>query len=144
MKVNIAYDSKYGNGKKCVEYLEKVIRAKGHSVDVYFIRKTKPRDLPEVDLYIFSTPTHVGNAPFKMKGFLKKLKIKNKSAKYTVMTTCMDTNTHALDKMSELIQPTGLTKVSDGLKIKVEGMKGPLWDGYQKQIETFANTILTK
>jgi hypothetical protein len=79
-----------------------------------------------------------------MKGFLKKLKIKNKSAKYTVMTTCMDTNTHALDKMSELIQPTGLTKVSDGLKIKVEGMKGPLWDGYQKQIETFANTILTK
>jgi flavodoxin len=144
MKVCIAYESKYGNGKKCVEHLEKTIRAKGHNVEVFSIREVKPNLLPQADIYVFSTPTHIGGPPGKMKKFLKKLDVKQEGARYSLITTCMDTNTRALEKMTDLLQPHKLTKAAEGIKIKVNGMKGPLWDGYQKQIEVFANNILTK
>jgi hypothetical protein len=78
-----------------------------------------------------------------MRGFLKKMDIKNRSAKYATMTTCMDTNTNAIAKMTELLQPYGLTKAAEGLKIKVDGMKGPPWGGYQKQLEVFADKIIS-
>ena len=144
MKVCVAYESKYGNGKMCVEHLEKTIRAKGHNVEVFSIREVKPNLLPQADLYVFSTPTHIGGPPGKMKKFLKKLDIKQKGAKYSLITTCMDPNSKALEKMTALLQPHGLTKAADGIKIKVNGMKGPLAEGYEKQIEGFANNILTK
>jgi flavodoxin len=144
MKVCIAYDSKYGNGKKCVEHLSKVIRAKGHDAELLSIREVSPKALPEANVYVFSTPTHVGTAPFKMKGFLKHLDLKQKKAKYSLMTTTMDPKgAKTLNKMTELIQPYGLIKINDGLMIKVKGMKGPLEEGYEKQIERFANTILS-
>ncbi len=143
MKVCIAYESKYGNGKMCVDHLEKTIRAKGHNVEVFSVRETKPNSLPQADLYVFSAPTHMGGPPGKMKKFLKKMDIKQEGAKYSLITTCMDTNTKALEKMTDLLQPYRLTKATDGIKIKVNGMKGPLWDGYQKQIEVFANNILS-
>jgi flavorubredoxin len=143
LKINIAYDSKFGNGKICVEYLESVLSKKGHDVQLFSIRKTKPESLPDADLYIFSTPTHVGHAPFKIKGFLKNLRIPNTGANYTVMTTCMDTNTKALEKMNEILQKYNLKKVSDGIKIKVLGLKGPLNENYQQQLDTFVNQILS-
>jgi len=144
MKVCIAYESKYGNGKKCVEHLEKTIRAKGHNVEVYSIREIKPDSLPEANLYVFSAPTHMGGPPRKMKKFLKNLNIKTEGAKYSLIATCMDTNMKTLDKMTELIQPHGLTKLTEGIKVKVNGMKGPLWDGYEKQLDVFANQILSR
>jgi hypothetical protein len=60
------------------------------------------------------------------------------------MTTCRDENTKCLEKMVELLQPHDLTKVSDGLKIKVEGMRGPLENGYEEKIQNFAVEILTR
>ena len=44
--------------------------------------------------------------------------------------------------MEKLLQPTGMTKITDGLKIKVTGMKGPLEDSYEEKLEEFANDIL--
>jgi len=44
--------------------------------------------------------------------------------------------------MEELLQPKGMTKVSNGIKIKVTGMKGPLEEGYQKKLEDFATEII--
>jgi hypothetical protein len=34
-----------------------------------------------------------------------------------------------------------MTKITDGLKIKVTGMKGSLEEGYEEKLETFANDI---
>jgi flavorubredoxin len=144
MKVCIAYESKYGNGKKCVEHLQNVITKKGHDVETFSIREVKPTSLPQANLYFFSSPTHVGSAPGKMKKFLKNLDIKQEGAKYALIATCMDPNTKALQKMEELLQPTGMTKVSNGIKIKVTGMKGPLEEGYQKKLEDFATEIFSE
>lgn len=141
MKVCVAYESKYGNGKKCVEHLQEVIAKKGHNVEAYSVREIKPKSLPQADLYVFSAPTHVGKAAGKMRKFLKKLEITPEGAKYALMTTYLDPNTKALQTMEELLKPTGMTRVSAGLKIKVSGMKGPLEEGYHKKLEDFATEI---
>ena len=136
------YESKYGNGKTCAEYLQSVISGKGHDTEILSIREIKPKSLPQANFYIFSAPTHIGGPPGKMKRFLKNLKCEEKEAKYALITTCVDLNTKALQKMEKLLQPKGMIKISDGFKIKVNGMKGPLEDDYQKKIEGFATEIL--
>ena len=55
MRICIAYESVYGNGKKCVDYLEKLLRAKGNNTQTLSIRNVKPDSLPSADLYIFSS-----------------------------------------------------------------------------------------
>ena len=45
MKVYIAYESKFGNGKKCVDYLQIAIAKKGHSVESSSIREIKSKSL---------------------------------------------------------------------------------------------------
>lgn len=142
MKVCIVYESKYGNGKTCAEYLQSVISRKGHDTEILSIREIKPKLLPQADFYIFSAPTHIGGPPGKMKRFLKNLKCEEKEGKYALITTCVDLNTKALQKMKDILQPKGMMKISDGLKIKVTGMKGPLEDGYDKKLEEFAAEIL--
>ncbi|UCE36825.1 MAG: flavodoxin domain-containing protein [Thermoplasmata archaeon] len=142
MKVCIAYESKFGNGEKCAHYLSGAITKIGHETEVFSIRDVKPNSLPQADIYVFSSPTHVGGPPGKMKKFLKKMEIGKKEAKYALITTHMDPNTKTIEKMEALLEPKGLTKASDGLKIKVTGMKGPLEDGFEEKLDEFAANIL--
>ncbi len=143
MKVCIAYESKYGNGKKCVEHLKSVIEKEGHKVDLSSIRDIKPRSIPTADLYVFSSPTHMGGPSGKMKKFLKKLELNKKGTKYALMTTLMDPEAKTLEKMVEILEDKAMTKVGSGLKIKVTGMKGPLEGGYEQKIEEFAEKIIS-
>ena len=106
MKICIAYESKYGNGKKCVEHLQGVISKKGHDVETCSVRETKPGSLPQADVYVFSSPTHVGSPPRKMKKFLKNLEIKQERAKYALIATYMDPKTKTIQKMEEILQET--------------------------------------
>ena len=142
MKICIAYDSKYGNGKKCAEYVQNAMIKKGHDAQAFYIRETKPKALPQADLYIFSAPTHIGGPPWKMKSFLKKLNVKTRNAKYSLITTYMDETTKVLPKMTALLQPHGLVKAADGIMIKVTGMKGPLEEGYTKKLDRFVDAVL--
>ena len=143
IKVCIAYESKYGNGKKCMEYLQNVMNKKGHDVELFSIREKGPTAIPSADLYVFSSPTQIGSPAGKMKKFLKKLQIPQEGAKYALVTTCMSPpNTKCLQKMEKLLSTKEISKISDGLMIKVTGMNGPLDSGYEEKIETFADNIL--
>jgi flavodoxin len=142
MKVCITYESKFGNGKQCAHYLHGAFTKKGHEAEIFSIKDVKPDSMPQADLYIFSSPTHVGGPPGKMKKFLKKLEIKVEGSKYALMTTYQDPRTRTLEKMEELLGPTGMTKISKGVKIKVTGMKGPLEDGFEDKLEEFTNQVL--
>ena len=141
MKVCIVYDSKYGNGKKCVEYLQHIIAAKKYDVEIFSVHETKPSSLPKADYYIFSSPTHIGSPTRKMKKFLRNLSVIK--ANYALMTTCIDFKTKALQKMEKILQNKGMIKASDGIKIKVNGMKGSLEEGYKQKLEEFADKMFS-
>ena len=143
MKVCIAYDSKYGNGKKCMEHLQNVIVKKGHNVEMFSIHEIEPTSTPSANLYVFSSPTQMGRPSGKMKRFLKKIQIQQEEAKYALVTTCMSPpNTKCLQKMDILLSSKKISKISDGLMIKVKGMKGPLDSGYEEKLDSFASDIL--
>lgn len=144
VKVCIAYESKFGNGKKCADYLGGVISEKGHEVRTLSIREIKPNSIPHSDLYIFSSPTHVGGPPGKMKKFLKKMEISGKGKKYALMTTYVDPETKTLSKMDDLIKSKGMTKLGEGIKIQVRGMRGPLEEDYEEKIDKFASEIFSE
>jgi menaquinone-dependent protoporphyrinogen IX oxidase len=142
MKICIAYESKYGNGKKCMEYLQGMLAEDGHEVDLFSVRERDPSSLPEAELYIFSAPTQVGNVAGKMKKFLKKAVIPQENSKYALVTTCMSPpKSKSLKTMGEILKQKGVKKAADGLMIKVQGMKGPCEEAYQDQLKAFARDI---
>jgi flavorubredoxin len=141
MKICILYDSKYGIGKGCVEYLGSYLKDRGNQVEIYSIKDIKSKSIPEVDAYIFSAPTHFGNVSLKMKGYLNKIREKE-GKRYAVMTTCLGPESKAVDTMEGILDDKGMKKISNGLKIKVNSMKGPAEEGHEKELKKFADEIM--
>ena len=142
MKICIAYESKYGNGKNCVEHLKNIINEKGHNTEIFSVRNIRPDSLPEADIYVFSSPTHIGQPARKIKKFLKKFNVQQEGVKYALMATHLNPDASTLNKMDSFLETSKMTKITNGLKVKVEGMKGPLEEGFEKKIESFASDLL--
>lgn len=142
MNINIVYDSKYGNGEKVCKYIKNPLEGKGHDTGIYFVRDIKVKDLPRADLYIIMAPTHIGSPPWKVKRYIKK--ISDERAKYALITICLNEESKAIERMRKKLSSTGLKEVDDGLKIKVEGMKGPLEDDYKRKVDDFLDEILSE
>lgn len=143
MKVCIAYESKFGNGKQCMEYLRDVLSRDGHDVNLFSVREKDPGSLPAADLYVFSSPTQIGSPTRKMKKFLKKVEVPKENAKYALVATYMNPKATTLEKMERLLQPKDMTKATGGLKIKVTGMKGPCESGFKEKLDVFAKDIVS-
>ena len=144
MNISIIYESKYGNGKQAMMYLENILRKKGYSVQLMSVHEVKPKSLPEADLYIFSAPNRMGKIVRSMRKFLEKIEIKNSSAHYTLVNTCLDPSANidkGLEQMEEILQKKNISKLSEGLKLKVMAMKGPLEPGYEKKLDELVQTI---
>jgi flavorubredoxin len=144
MNINIIYKSKYGNGKQAMTYLENILRKKGYSVQLMSVHEVKPQLLPEANLYIFSAPNAFGKIVRSMRKFLDKIEIKNSSAHYILVNTCLDPSSSqdkGLEQMEEILRKKNISKLSEGLKLKVMAMKGPFESGYEKKLDEFAQTI---
>jgi menaquinone-dependent protoporphyrinogen IX oxidase len=76
MNISIIYESKYGNGKEAMTYLETVLRKKEYSVQLMSVHEVNPHSLPESNLYIFSAPNAFGKIVRSMRKFLDKIEIK--------------------------------------------------------------------
>ena len=142
MNICILYYSTFGNGKKLMDHLESILKGKGHVVTLLPVIELKPPTLPPADLYFFSTPTHMGGPPGKMKRFLKKMEVGEGSGKYALVSTCMDLKAKTLMKMENLLLQKKMNKITEGLLFLVTGMKGPLKDGYQQKLEDYASDVL--
>jgi menaquinone-dependent protoporphyrinogen IX oxidase len=146
MNISIIYESKYGNGKQAMTYLETILRKKGYSVQRMSIHEIKPHLLPEANLYIFSAPNRMGKIIRSMRKFLEKIEIKNSNIHYILINTCLDPSAsidRGLEQMEEILQEKNISKLSEGLKLKVMAMKGPLEAGYEKKLEELSQTIQT-
>lgn len=146
MNISIIYESKYGNGKKAMTYLETILRKNGYSVQFMSVHEIKPHSLPEADLYIFSAPNAFGKVVRSMRKFLEKIEIKNSKAQYIVVNTCLNPSSSqdkGLEQMEEILREKNISKLSDGLKLKVMAMRGPLEAGYEKKLDELVQTIQT-
>jgi len=141
MKINIIYESQYGNGKKIVEELAVILEENGQEVDLFPVAEIKPDKLPVADLYIFSTPTRKFMLPRNMGNFAKGFTPPSEDAKYALITTYMDPRTIALKKIEALMKKKKIEKAADDLKIKVLGLKGPL-EEYSAELKKFADELI--
>jgi flavodoxin len=155
MKIELYHASKFGNGAKVAEELRRVMEAKGHEVKVHHVKEANPKELPPADLYIFGSPTRFGKPIGSMRRFVKKVSLPPKT-KYAVFAThgeaVPDKKTgkmpteeeierwrRTIPIMDEVLKAKGLVKIADKkFYILADTLKGPLKEGWQKNVEEFA------
>jgi len=82
----IVYWSRYGNGKRVINHLEKRMKEKGINTQVMRTDEADPADMPDADFYVFSSPTEAFRVQKNMRKFMKDLQgVENK--KYGVINT---------------------------------------------------------
>ena len=157
--MNIAYyhASKFGNGAMVAEEFKKIMAARGVTVSVQHIRDANPKDLPEADLYVFSSPGRMGKPKGNVRRFLGKVTLEP-GTRYAILTTQgapkpdkktgqmpaqeeLDRWERVIPIMNELLEAKGLKKVAEGA-VWVTGIKGPLEEGWQHKVAAFADQIM--
>lgn len=148
MKINIIYASWFGNGKEVVEKLAEILIEKKQDVKLFSIMEkvnNKIQDnIPDADLYIFSSPTRKFSLPANVKEFITGFIPPKSQASYALMTTYMDPRTIALKKMESILNSKGMLKIAGDFKVKVLGLRGPLENGYKEKLRTFTEEIVAK
>ena len=141
MKYVIVYWSRYGNGKKIVDYLESKLKSKKAEVKVLKTTNADPTKMPVADMYIFSAPAEAFNLQRNMRSFMKNLKEMD-GKKYGII------NTHGmkrnwLGKMEKLLNKKNMEKVASvDFKVSKEANTGNgLMDGWEEKINDFAKKL---
>jgi len=141
MKYVIVYWSRYGNGKKIVDYLEGKLKAKKAEVKVLKTTNADPTEMPEADVYVFSAPAEAFNLQRNMRSFMKNLKEMD-GKKYGII------NTHGMErnwlgKMEKFLNKKNMEKVASvDFKVSKEANTGNgLMDGWEEKINDFAKKL---
>jgi len=157
--MNIAYyhASKFGNGAMVAEEFKKIMAARGITVSVQHIRDADPKDLPQADLYVFSSPGRMGKPKGSVRRFLSKVSLEP-GTRYAILTTQgapkpdkktgkmptqeeLDRWERVIPIMNELLEAKGLKQVAEGA-VWVTGLKGPLEEGWQHKVAAFADQVM--
>ena len=157
--MNIAYyhASKFGNGAMVAEEFKKIMADRGITVSVQHIRDADPKDLPQADLYVFSSPGRMGKPKGSVRRFLSKASLEP-GTRYAILTTQgapkpdkktgkmptqeeLDRWERVIPIMNELLEAKGLKKVAEGA-VWVTGLKGPLEEGWQHKVAAFADQVM--
>ncbi len=141
MKVLIVYDTKYGNTETVAKLIgEGITSTEGNEVIVNKVKDVNLKKEDSYDVILIGSPVHFGKHVGSVKKFINKLpKAQLKANGYAIFDTYMGADsetteegvcayTKMVDKMENHISEKmpNLTKVSPGLSIRVEGMKGPI------------------
>jgi len=155
MKIEYYHASKYGNGAKVAEEFKRQITVKGVTVNVHHVRGTRPNEIPPADLYLFSSPGRFGKPIGDIQHFLKKANLPP-GTRYAIIVTelCPKPDSpkrmpseeelgkcqQVIPIMNQILKEKGMVKVAE-YKIFVTGIKGPLEEGWQKEVEAFVSRI---
>jgi len=142
MNVVIIYWSRYGNGKKIVDYLGEKLKTKKAEVQVFKTDEANPYSMPNADFYVFSAPTEAFNIQRNMRSFIKKLK-NMEGKKYAII------NTHSMEKnwlgkMEKLLSKKNMIKISGmDFKVSKEANTGNgLMEGWKNKVDEFSKKII--
>jgi menaquinone-dependent protoporphyrinogen IX oxidase len=153
MKIEYLHASRFGNGAIVAAEFKKLVPGEGVTIDIHHIREVSPTELSPADLYVFSSPGRFGKPIGSMRHFLQKVKLPT-GTKYAILTTELapkpDKKTgrvptqeelakwqRVIPIMDEILQGKGLVRVAEG-NVHVNGLTGPLEEGWQKKVEAFA------
>jgi len=142
MKYVIIYWSRYGNGKKLVEYLAGKLKEKKGETQIFTTEEANPTAMPPADTFIFSASIEMGNLQKNMRKFMKKLKgLEGK--KYGIINT-YGMKKDRLDKMEKLLSKKKMVKVA-GVGFHVEGAGvqtgNGLMTGWEVKLDEFAGKL---
>ena len=142
MNICVVYYSKFGNNGIIAEYIGKKFREKDHTATVNSNREVEPDALPKADLYVFCSPSAMGNAAGKMNKFLTKAVFENADASYTISATYMLEGSKTLETLTDVLEKKAIKKASPGLELKVDTVKGPLEEGYEKKLDSLVEELV--
>ena len=111
MKYVIIYWSRYGNGKKVVDYLTGKLNEKAIETQIFKTNEANPAAMPEADIYIFSAPTEAFNIQKNMRNFMKKLE-GMKEKKYGIINT-HGMKKNRLHKMEKILSNKKMVKLAE-------------------------------
>jgi menaquinone-dependent protoporphyrinogen IX oxidase len=142
MKYVIVYFSRFGNGKKLVEYLAGKLKEKKGTVQLFKPDEADPGALPEADVYVFSAAAEALSLQRDMKTFMKNLKGLD-GRTYGII------NTHGmkkdrLDKMEKILSKKNMVKLA-GVEFHVQGdgvqTGNGLPSGWEARLDEFAGKL---
>jgi flavodoxin len=128
MKVVIIYSSRFGNGKKCVDFVNEQLKTKGHEVQVINAPEADPSHIPSADLYIFSGATEAFSIARGIKKYLKKM-AKMNGQKYALMSTHAMDKAIALKKMDKLLSKKKKMRKVSSIDFKIDTKKSQEGNG---------------
>ena len=142
MKSVIIYWSRYGNGKRIVEYLSEKLKEKKVEAQLFHTDEADPKALPEADVYVFSAPTEAFSIQRNMKSFMKDLE-GHDGKKYGII------NTHGmkknwLGKMEKLLSKQNMIQVA-AIDFRMDGdpkTGNALPSGWEKDMDSFAESLI--
>ena len=157
MNIEYYHASEYGNGAKVAEEFKRIMEGEGVAVNVHHVRDVRPKEIPQADLYLFSSPGRMGRPIGGMRRFLKKIDLPSGS-RYAILATELnpqpDKKTgkmpteeelgkcqQVIPRMNEVLEGKRLNKIAEG-KIYVTGIKGPLEERWQDKVDEFARAVL--
>jgi len=141
MNCVIVYWSRYGNGKKIVDYLAEKLNEKEGKTQILKTDEADPTAMPKADVYIFSAPAEAFNVQKNMRTFMKNLE-GTKEKKYGII------NTHAMKKnrlykMEKLLSEKKMAKVAEVDFQVGDGAKtgNGLMDDWKAKLNEFAEKL---
>jgi flavodoxin len=141
MNYVIVYWSRYGNGKKVVDYLAGKLNEKKGEAKVFKTDEADPTTMPNADLYVFSAPTEAFNIQKNMRKFIKKLKGMEENKYCIINTHAMEKN--CLHKMDALLTKKKMVKVADlDFKVGKDANTGNgLIEGWEAKVDEFIEKL---
>ncbi len=148
-RVIVAYESKYGNTKVAAETIVEGMGEAGGIETI--IRRAKEVDFDEVskcDVILIGSPNHIGGPTRSVRKLIDKIgKLDLEEKQVAVFDTYLGKDFEkAVRKMERRINEKApvLKLIVPGLSIKVQGMKGPIFEEELPRCKDFGRKIASQ
>ncbi|MEM3153868.1 MAG: flavodoxin domain-containing protein, partial [Candidatus Bathyarchaeia archaeon] len=146
VRVIVVFESRYGNTKRVAEsIIEGINEAGGVKVSLKELKEVDLKEIPSCDAILIGSPNHMGGPTRGIKGFIDKLgELRLDGKKFAVFDTYMGRDFEkAVKKMEKRLseKAPGLGRITAGLSVKVQGVKGPTAEGELPKCKEFGRNV---
>ncbi|MEM3549957.1 MAG: flavodoxin domain-containing protein [Candidatus Bathyarchaeia archaeon] len=146
VRVIVVFESRYGNTERAAESItEGINEIGGIEVSLKELKEVDLKAIPGYDAILIGSPNHLGSPTRGIKAFIDKLgQMQLVGKKFAVFDTYMGMDVEkAVKKMEKRLgeKAPGLRRLTAGLSIKVQGIKGPVLEGELIKCKEFGKKI---